>query len=228
MVRARITTSAATTATEIQKMGARRTRCMMVVLVLRLGNPGGSPLHASIRAPSEIGSRSAYRCAWVATRTIGTEVPRPDCPNRVHPRSVSGQRRTPRTPSGRSARQASWARPRVASRDAVAVRRATAGLGALLLLAALALALMPFRDGAVRCGPPLLGADASLPRAPADGLGLHVAVGCTDDAVGRLMLACVLYLVGIAITAVGLWLGWRLTSDGGRVEPRPSVLEGAP
>jgi hypothetical protein len=101
------------------------------------------------------------------------------------------------------------------------VRRATAVLGVLLLLAALALALMPFRDGAVRCGPPLLGADASLPRAPADGLGLHVAVGCTDDAVGRLMLACVLYLVGIAITAVGLWLGWRPMSDGGRVEPRP-------
>ena len=66
MVRARITTAAATTATEIQKMGARRTRCMMVVLVLRVGNPGGSPLHPSsgsplhpsIRAPSEIGSRS--------------------------------------------------------------------------------------------------------------------------------------------------------------------------
>src|SRR5829696_8950563 len=58
MVRARITTAAATTATEIQKMGARRTRCMMVVLVLRVGNPGGSPFHPSIRAPSEIGSRS--------------------------------------------------------------------------------------------------------------------------------------------------------------------------
>src|SRR4029453_2997608 len=58
MVRARITTAAATTAKEIQKMGARRTRCMMVVLVLRVGNPGGSPLHPSIRAPSEIGSRS--------------------------------------------------------------------------------------------------------------------------------------------------------------------------
>jgi hypothetical protein len=39
MVRAKITTAAATTATEIQKMGARRTRCMMVVLVLRVGNP---------------------------------------------------------------------------------------------------------------------------------------------------------------------------------------------
>jgi hypothetical protein len=58
MVRARITTAAATTATEIQKMGARRTRCMMVVLVLRVGNPGGSPFHPSIRGPSEIGSRS--------------------------------------------------------------------------------------------------------------------------------------------------------------------------
>ena len=58
MVRARITTAAATTATEIQKMGARTTRCMMVVLVLRVGNPGGSPFHPSIRAPSEIGSRS--------------------------------------------------------------------------------------------------------------------------------------------------------------------------
>src|SRR5215203_4049840 len=57
MVRARITTAAATTATEIQKMGARRTRCMMVVLVLRVSNPGGSPFHPSIRAPSEIGSR---------------------------------------------------------------------------------------------------------------------------------------------------------------------------
>jgi hypothetical protein len=37
MVRAKITTAAATTATEIQKMGARRTRCMMVVLVLESG-----------------------------------------------------------------------------------------------------------------------------------------------------------------------------------------------
>src|SRR5829696_7439631 len=57
MVRARITTAAATTATEIQKMGAGRTRCMMVVLVLRAGNPGGSPFLPSIRATSEIGSR---------------------------------------------------------------------------------------------------------------------------------------------------------------------------
>src|SRR5262245_27254730 len=45
MVRARITTAATTTATEIQRMGARRTRCMTFVLVLRVGNPAGSPFH---------------------------------------------------------------------------------------------------------------------------------------------------------------------------------------
>jgi hypothetical protein len=79
MVRARITTAAATTATEIQKMGARRTRCMMAVLVLRVGNPGGSPFHPSIRAPSEI---------WFAIRPTGVHgSPRgssePRCPAQI-------------------------------------------------------------------------------------------------------------------------------------------------
>ena len=89
MVRARTTTAAATAATEIQKTGARRTRCMMVVLVLRVGNPGGSPFHPPIRAPSEIGSPPACRRS---TSEAGETVPRravsfrftgpPDCPER--------------------------------------------------------------------------------------------------------------------------------------------------
>jgi hypothetical protein len=82
MVRAKITTAAATTATEIQKMGARRTRCMMVVLVLRVGNPCRSLLHPSLRAP--------WR-DWFAIRPTG-----------VHgsPRSAGQTRWPPDPPDG--------------------------------------------------------------------------------------------------------------------------------
>jgi uncharacterized metal-binding protein len=84
--------------------------------------------------------------------------------------------------------------------------RATAALGVVLVISAVALASMPFRDSELRCGSPLSGGDASLSDVPANGRDvLVVSDGCTDEAVGRLVLAGVLFPVGIIMTTLGLW-----------------------
>jgi hypothetical protein len=54
---------------------------MMVVLCLESGQSRritASPINTG--AQRDLVRDPAYRCAWVATRIIGTEVPRPDCP----------------------------------------------------------------------------------------------------------------------------------------------------
>jgi hypothetical protein len=100
------------------------------------------------------------------------------------------------------------------------MRGGSAAVGVVLLLVAVALALMPFRDGEVRCGPPLFGAEASLDDAPSPELGIGVVVvGCTDDAVGRLLLSGALVVAGISTTAVGLWLRSRPRRDEELVAP---------
>lgn len=87
-------------------------------------------------------------------------------------------------------------------------------LGAVLLLGAVVLASMPFREGGVRCGPPLFGADASLSDPPSDEFGpAIIPYGCADEAVGRLVLASALVVPGILLTAIGLWLNWRRESS---------------
>jgi hypothetical protein len=57
-------------------------------------------------------------------------------------------------------------------------------------------------------------AEASLDdaRSPELGIGV-VVVGCTDDAVARLLLSGALIVAGISTTAVGLWLRSRPTGD---------------
>jgi hypothetical protein len=65
---------------------------------------------------------------------------------------------------------------------------------------------MPFNHGAFRCGSPLSGADSSLPDQPANLLSLLVVGACGDEGVRRLLLASALFVAGIVMTAIGLWL----------------------
>lgn len=98
------------------------------------------------------------------------------------------------------------------------MRRATGALGVVLLIAAVALALMPFKEGAVGCGSPLLGGEAAKPD---DGhLVLIVPLGCTDSAVGRLVLATALFVSGIVMIVLVLVLGW--TADRRRIASAPT------
>lgn len=53
----------------------------------------------------------------------------------------------------------------------------------------------------------MFGADESLSEPPSEELGLIIlSGGCTDEAVGRLVLASALVVPGIVLTTVGLWL----------------------
>jgi hypothetical protein len=73
-----------------------------------------------------------------------------------------------------------------------------------------ALALMPFNDGTVQCGPPLLGAKPSHPVADGNGHLLVFVPACTGPGVGRLLLGTGLVVAGLVMTAVALSIGlWR-------------------
>ena len=101
-------------------------------------------------------------------------------------------------------------------------------MGVVLLILAVALAMTPFRDGGVRCGPPLFGADASLSVPPSEEFGpLIVAYGCTDKAVGRLVLAGAFVVPGIVLSAVGVWLRCRPGSSSWGVVDRSRRLAGS-
>jgi hypothetical protein len=79
---------------------------------------------------------------------------------------------------------------------------------------------MPFKDGDVRCGSPLFGADAVQPDQPANGRGLIVARGCTDNGAKRLVLASGVLLGGMLLTPVGLSLT-RVPESGRNPAQRP-------
>jgi hypothetical protein len=77
--------------------------------------------------------------------------------------------------------------------------------GVVALVAAVALAVMPFDNGPARCTSPLSGGGGD--RLATEG-GVQVVVACDDDGAHRLLIASGLVVVGIVLTPIGVGVGF--------------------
>ena len=94
--------------------------------------------------------------------------------------------------------------------------------GVVALVAAVALAVMPFDNGPARCTSPLSGGGGD--RVATQG-GAQVVVACDDDGAHRLLIASGLLVVGIVATPIGVGAGFGHQSDG---RPRGADRPGMP
>ena len=77
--------------------------------------------------------------------------------------------------------------------------------GVVALVAAVALAVMPFDNGPAKCTSPLSGGGGD--RLATEG-GVQVVVACDDDGAHRLLIASGLVVVGIVLTPIGVGAGF--------------------
>jgi hypothetical protein len=93
------------------------------------------------------------------------------------------------------------------------VRLAVAAVfaGVVALVAAVALAVMPFDNGPARCTSPLSGGGGD--RLATEG-GAQVVVACDDDGAHRLLIASGLLVVAIVMTPIGVGAGLGSQPEG--------------